>query len=68
MNQVQRGSEDSLEIPVGLGLSAIVVNLERRASQDTPGQEVLQGSTDLRALQDSGDSEGIQDSPANQDT
>lgn len=68
MNLVQRDSEDSPGVQVGLGLSAIVVNLERRAFLDTPGQEVLRGLTDLRALQDSGVSEGIQDSPANQDT
>lgn len=68
MNRVQRESEESQEVQVGRDLSVIVVNMERRASPDTPGQEVLQGLTDLRALQDSGDSQGIQDTLASQDT
>lgn len=55
MNLARRGSEDSPALLADLDLSAIVVNLERRAFLDTPGQEVLLVSTGLPERQDNGD-------------
>lgn len=68
MNLVPKGSEVILGSPVDLDLSAIVVNLERRAFLDTPGQEVLLVLTAPPALRDNRDTEVTQAFPANQDT
>lgn len=56
MNRVQRGSEGSQEVPAYLDRSATVVNWERRAFPDTPGQEVLLVLTDPLGVQDCRDS------------
>lgn len=68
MNLARRDSEDSPEVLADLELLAIVVNLERRAFLDTPGQEVLLVSTGLLDLQDYRDSEATQVSPGSQGT
>ncbi|TWW63572.1 hypothetical protein D4764_03G0005800 [Takifugu flavidus] len=68
VNQDRRDSEDSLAFPADLDLLATVVNMERKAFLDTPGQEVLLDSTGLLALSDSRDLEVIQVFPAHQDT
>lgn len=58
----------SLGIPANLDLLGSVVNSGRRASLDTPEQEVLQVLMDLLEHLDRRDSEVIQVSPGNQDT
>lgn len=68
MNLAQRDSEEFLEVLADLDLSAILVNMERKAFPDTPEQEVLLVSTALLDLQDNRDTEATLVSPGSKDT
>lgn len=68
MNPVQRDPEDFPAALADLDRSAIGANSERRASQDTPGQEVLLDSTDHQEGPESRGTEVTRVSRGNQDT